>query len=240
MPTPMMVLLRGSLALYKTHASLLAGYAAWLLLPYAGLILVQSTGNEQWLMVAVGIFIVIELCLWIWIHILLTFAVDGIVSAQKREISQLHESVRSVIWPVVLVSFLQMLVVLGGTLLLIVPGVIFSVWYYFAPLSAMLDGKRGTEALSFSRELSRGRFWRTAWLILGGPLVISLVYYPIVSLLIILLASLTGTGMDALVSDNLPLWADIIATVGDVFLLPLTATYFVLVYRELRASMKPL
>ena len=236
----MLSLLKRSVGLYRTNASLMAGYAAWLLLPYAGMILALMVNNETVAQAAFMLFLVAEIALWIWIELLVAIAAASLAVGQKPDAKVMHDRARLAIWPVVVVNLLQMLIVLGGVILLVIPGIIFAVWYFFAPLSAMLDGTRGTEALSASRNVSRGRFWRAAWLIVGGPLVISLVYYPIVSVLIVLIASLTGTNLDVLISDNPPMWSDMIATIGDVFLMPLTVTYFVLVYQELKSTMKPL
>jgi len=235
----MLSLLKRSVGLYRMHASLLVGYAAWLLLPYAGLILAQMVSNETVAQLLTVAIIVSSIVLWIWVEILVTIAANDLASGQKPDAGAMHEKARVVIWPVILVNLLQMLIVLGGTLLFIIPGLIFAVWYFFASLSAILDGKRGTEALSFSRSLSRGRFWRAAWLMVGGPLVISIIYYPIISLIIVAIASMTGTNLDLLLSDHPPLWSDVVASIGDVFLLPLTITYFVLAYQELKSTLKP-
>lgn len=46
-----------------------------------------------------------------------------------------------------------------GFLLLVVPGAIVFVWWYFAPILTIVEGVGIKEAFLRSRELTRGRFW---------------------------------------------------------------------------------
>ena len=73
-------------------------------------------------------------------------------------------------WPMLWTGLLAGLVLLGLTLLLIVPGIIWGVYYAFlVPVVAF--GLSGTEALAESKRLVKGNWWRT----LGCVLVIGLV-----------------------------------------------------------------
>lgn len=58
-------------------------------------------------------------------------------------------------WIFTLVGF----IVYGGFFLLLIPGLIFMVWFFFAPLVLAEEDLRGMSALIKSRELVRGRFW---------------------------------------------------------------------------------
>ncbi|HSR88769.1 MAG TPA: hypothetical protein VLK22_00005 [Candidatus Udaeobacter sp.] len=78
----------------------------------------------------------------------------------------------ALIWPVILVSLLITLSVIGGTLLLIIPGIIFAVWYTFASYAVILDGAKGLNALRASKALVVGRWWAVA----GRILFIALVF----------------------------------------------------------------
>jgi len=57
------------------------------------------------------------------------------------------------------VSLLKSLIILGGFILFIVPGVIWAVKYGFAPLVVVLENKKGVSALRRSAELTRGYRW---------------------------------------------------------------------------------
>lgn len=51
----------------------------------------------------------------------------------------------------------------GLTLLFIIPGAIFSIYWKFAPLVVILNGKFGIDALRYSKQIVKGRWWTVAW-----------------------------------------------------------------------------
>ena len=57
-----------------------------------------------------------------------------------------------------------------GLVLLVVPGVFLAVRWYFVPQAVMVDGARGTRALTRSGELVRGHWWRTFGLLVAANL----------------------------------------------------------------------
>lgn len=50
-----------------------------------------------------------------------------------------------------------------GFILLVVPGVIFWVWFAFTSFVIMLEHQGFRDAMKQSRDLSRGRFWKVFW-----------------------------------------------------------------------------
>jgi len=60
----------------------------------------------------------------------------------------------SYLWVIVL----NTLIVLGGLVLLIIPGLIFIVWFMFSQYALIFEGKKGFQALKRSKELAEGRF----------------------------------------------------------------------------------
>jgi hypothetical protein len=63
------------------------------------------------------------------------------------------------LFPFVWISILVSLITIFGFTLLIVPGVIFLVWYRFSQNFAVVDGIGGVAALGASKRLVAGRFW---------------------------------------------------------------------------------
>lgn len=59
-------------------------------------------------------------------------------------------------------SLLAGLAILGGIVLLVVPGIIFAVWLTLVPYVVVDEGIGGIAALRRSRDLVRGRFWEIA------------------------------------------------------------------------------
>lgn len=66
---------------------------------------------------------------------------------------------RSLILPFLWVFTLLGFIITGGYLLLIIPGIIFSVWFFFAQYIVVAEDTRGMTALLKSREYVRGFGW---------------------------------------------------------------------------------
>ncbi|MEK7618789.1 MAG: hypothetical protein AAB416_00935 [Patescibacteria group bacterium] len=64
--------------------------------------------------------------------------------------------------PVAWASILASLTITAGFILLIVPGMIFSVWYFFPLFVLVSENVWGSSALRRSHSLVRGRFWPSA------------------------------------------------------------------------------
>ncbi|MDO8571935.1 MAG: hypothetical protein Q7R79_04620 [bacterium] len=75
----------------------------------------------------------------------------------KKEVKP--ESISHVFHSIIWVFLLMCVVILSGSLLFLIPGVIFGLWYYFSLSATIIDGKKGREALRYSHSLVRGRFW---------------------------------------------------------------------------------
>jgi uncharacterized membrane protein len=59
-----------------------------------------------------------------------------------------------------LTQLLTALAILGLTLLLVVPGIIFAVYWAFTQQIATLTDKSGRDAMKYSKELVKGRWWK--------------------------------------------------------------------------------
>src|SRR3989344_1916391 len=64
-------------------------------------------------------------------------------------------------WKVFATSALEILAILGGLILLIIPGLIFSIWFTFTISVVVAENLSGTAALKRSKQLVKGRFWKT-------------------------------------------------------------------------------
>lgn len=81
--------------------------------------------------------------------------------------------------PVIVNSVLVTLLIAIGSVLFIIPGIIFFVWYNFASYAIILDNKNWKEAFAASKFLVIGRWWHIAWRILAVIAV-----YTIISIII--------------------------------------------------------
>ena len=147
------------------------------------------------LIFAVSIFISL------WISVFLIELINKAYHKEKIDIKYLYsiafQKIPSYLW----VSFLSGLVIMLGFFLLIIPFIIFAVWFAFAPYINVLESKnnKSLAALKSSRELVRGRWGKTFWRLLLPPLFI----YVIVLIVIIgLTYAMTGGNIDLTTPDS--------------------------------------
>ncbi len=67
------------------------------------------------------------------------------------------------IWTMLGVGLLSGLAVGAGTILLVIPGIIFYVWFALSPYVCISEGLRDTNALGASKKLVHGKFWPVLW-----------------------------------------------------------------------------
>lgn len=131
---------------------------------------------------------------------------------------------RSILWIVVLGGFLTVL----GFLLLIVPGIYLAVSFAVALPVLMTEGLRGRKALGRSRRLVKGRWWRTAILLVIAGLLISIVGGGITAAV----SALTlGSPDDPVVVFMVGALA---GTLGALVTTPFSAAYHTVLYFDLR------
>lgn len=70
-----------------------------------------------------------------------------------------HEGRTKYFWPLFIVNILVFLFVFLWSLLLIIPGIIFGVYYSFAGWTLIFEGYQGRKALQRSKELVKGYWW---------------------------------------------------------------------------------
>ena len=87
----------------------------------------------------------------------------SLVDGQKLAMKDIFGSAKKFILPMLGTGLLAGLIIMGGLILLIVPGIIFSIWFSFVQYLVIEENISGTKALRRSRELVKGRFWQVAW-----------------------------------------------------------------------------
>jgi len=73
---------------------------------------------------------------------------------------------------------LRWIVLFVGLLFLVVPGLVFGVWFYFASMFIVFEGSGAAESLKKSKKLVSGYFWPT----LGRIAVFGLLYFLVILL----------------------------------------------------------
>jgi hypothetical protein len=124
---------------------------------------------------------------------------------------------------VLLISLLAGLIILGGLLLLIIPGIIFAIFLTVVIPVFLFENKRGTEAISRSWKLVSGNFWH----VLGTVIVAGII---------------TGiiTGIFAALGGSNWFLSWIMDSIGRIITIPFTALVTVILYLDLRARAEAL
>ncbi|MBI5354740.1 MAG: hypothetical protein HZB50_19020 [Chloroflexi bacterium] len=114
------------------------------------------------------------------------------------------------------------LIILGLTLLLFIPGVIYSIYYLFMLDAVALRDKDGREALKYSKTLIEGQWWRIFWISMGIGIIFSIFN----GLITFLLSKVSANPYFAIVPNAITLYiASIFGVVSTVLFLNIDFVY---------------
>ncbi len=179
------VLLKNAWQIYKSRFWTLLGIALFpfLALIGAGLMLLLIVGAQKlnfsgWLtlvLLILGIiFSFLSLFLFVWSRVALLFAIKDNLEliGVKESFKRAKGKILSFIW----IGLLNGIVIFGGFVLGIVPGIIFGIWFIIAQFVFVAEGHKGFNALLRSKEYVSGRWWSVAWRMLAVGFISILIY----------------------------------------------------------------
>lgn len=138
-------------------------------------------------------------------------------------IKEAFSNTSHLIWPAIYTTVLVFLAVLGGTLLLIIPGIIFSIWFCFSYLVVIFDEQRGVKALKESKKLVAGRWWKMFWRLLAPGVFYGVFFLILMNLFTYALGALLN-GMPLMLANGF------VNGILSALLSPLTALTTILLY----------
>jgi hypothetical protein len=167
------------------------------------------------------------------IYVALTFAVGvlgpvGMIRGVRSNAITVTEALQGsgkLFLPYLWVSFLTSIIALFGFVLLIVPGVIFAIWYSFSVIALVLEDKHGMEALRRSKELVKGRVIE----VFGKFLLMAIIVLVPVAILSGVLS--VGGGVDPVIDLALQLAVSFFVT-------PVFYVFYVLLFDALLSTIK--
>jgi hypothetical protein len=166
----------------------------------------------------VGIVVIVGGMMWLtvasYVYILRADMASGIRAA--------FGAARPHIIPFLWLGLLQGAVTLGGTMLLLFGALTFGIWMCFAQFVLLDEGIRGMQAIVKSRELVRGRWWRT----LG---YISFLY------LISIVATIVISIIASIIDDS-GIVNGVLSGIFNFFFAPFALCYMTVFYRHMKAS----
>jgi len=150
--------------------------------------------------------------IYLFVAIASIVAIKRVLEGGVLSFSESYSQVKSKLLKFALVNLLRGIILLFGFLFLIIPGVIFFVWFMFAHFEVVLTGAGIRESLSRSKALVAGKFWK----VLGR-----LVVFGLFQILVQTFLTILPLNIGSLISPLL----------GILFILPI-----LLLYQELVAQ----
>lgn len=174
------------------------------------------------------------MALYLWFYLATLCRIGAIAYGETLTLGACMATGIRKLFPVVLATILYSLAMMGGLLLLIIPGMILWLSLLFYALCIVLEGDGILESLRHSHRLVWGNWWRTAVIVT----VVFVVYY-----VIYLAVEVPFAIVDQMVFDSelgelpgfgqamLTMVGDVIAT---VLTFPLMTSVFVAVFHDLK------
>lgn len=138
-------------------------------------------------------------------------------------------AVKHLIWPSIYTSLLAGIAVLGGILLLVIPGIWLGVLFSLVSTALAIDGLTGTAALKASSQLVRGRWWHVFWMSLASGIVVWIIT------MVLQFIVLTPIGFIASMSwEGGWLLSNLLSPIVSVLIFPLGTLPIIIIYAELK------
>ena len=140
------------------------------LIAYNGLSLFMNVEGEKWLQTNVGVYAVVLILSFLLVavqiisNLLANFSIWKLVEEEyKQPVSaiDLMQQSKYLIIPSVYIWFLQTLIIIAGSLVFIIPGIIATFYLMFSTLSLVILQKRGLDALGSSIYYIKGQVKNT-------------------------------------------------------------------------------
>lgn len=200
---PVIDLFKKSFDVYLEKVWLLAGTVVFsflsflVLFPFAAVIFLISYGpfstrnfdvNIILIDILLGLIgILLATIFGLWSQSAMYLAVKEDHLEFEKIIGMAWKKIGSLFW----IGLLMGLAALGGFILFIIPGIIFSVWFCFSVFVFVSEDLRGTLALKRSKQLVQGYWWPVFWRLLAMGIVGGLIasiegFGPIINLFIVI------------------------------------------------------
>ncbi len=119
---------------------------------------------------------------------------------KPTDVKQAYIDAKPYIWPLFVAGLFSALFTILGFVLLIIPGIIVSVWLSFVYFTTVIENKRGMEALKASKAYVEGYWWAVFGRILLVGLVIGLISAAVGGLAIMIMGDNLGTLVQNIIS----------------------------------------
>jgi len=172
-----------------------------------------------WFSILMAVFYLGSFFLWLW-------AVSSLLYNLKEN-TGIKESYRKgfkILGFYIWVYLLLNIIIAGGFLLFLIPGVLFTIWFSLALFVLIFEEKKGFEALFRSKQLIKGNFWG----VLARFLILNLITG--IGLFLIFALIFLGTGNKQIIEGA----SGLLSYLLQLFIIPFFIIYAFLIYDNLR------
>ncbi len=156
---------------------------------------------------------------------------DMFAKKKDKSLGEYLKMTTPMFWPLILVGIITTIAIVLGFILLIIPGIIFSVWYMYASYEVIFSKKKGMEALRSSKGLVHGRFWPVLWRLFVIYLVIM-----VVSMVFALAMGIADTVLVSMFGAEMIWLSVLLFLIPNLFLVPYSFAIQYALYEGLQAS----
>ncbi|OGF21061.1 hypothetical protein A2316_03040 [Candidatus Falkowbacteria bacterium RIFOXYB2_FULL_38_15] len=228
-------LVKESWKIYKDNFLLFLKIISWLFIPTVIWTIIAVSDLTKVAAVPIDICLAfIYIILSLFVSIALILASDNLAKGKNVDLKELFNLTYSKLLPFLWVSILANLAIFGGILLLIVPGIIFAVLFSFAPMATLLDGEKGTLALSYSKKLVKDNFWGVLWRWVASYFMYGVIISVIALGLTYIIGIVTGELGVVVLSGDSVWWSRLISDGISFLSLPIFTIIGVLFYNSLK------
>lgn len=200
------------------------GVASYIL---GGIVYSRSVGGflspPDVLLIVLELFLIfVWIVIFAWFRGSLTIAASEIGSGGVTTLKKALKDGWLIKWSFLFVMILFGLAVIGGMILLIIPGIIFIIWYFFHPYVLVCENLKGRAVLSRSRELVRGYWW--------GVTIHVLVLFAMVGGIALIISFIIPSS-----ENSVPSFERFVKTLFyQLVALPFSTIYFFILYKNLK------
>jgi len=233
-------LLKKSWSLYVENFKTLFLIAIWTILPAIAMGIVAALASYfpegAWLLYSLlyVVAFVGAIIIGLWVHVSLTESIASYYKGQPVNVDKIYSGAWGKILPLLWVSIIVFVIVFAGTLLFVIPGILFGVWFAFATIINILEGKKGWSALKESKNLVSGKWWSVFWRFLAIYLLLMIIIWVITIPLFLLLSFGFAALAQAAGPDWIALIQSVITNLINVLALPLFTAIPIILYIELK------
>ncbi len=232
-------IIKQSSKIYKEHFTAFFKIIALYLLPIILLLLLSfPLGILEPFSTALNFFaIAAVIVLGIWINIAIIKMTQTVLKNEKTDFVKVANEAWTVFWSYLWVSILVGVITLLGTIALVIPGIIFFVWFAFSALAVVLDGKKGNEALFASKAVVKGRFFSVLWRLLAPNAFFGIAMLVSIFVLEMVVGALLGD-WEMMFRAEPVWWFEFISNAASIFFAPLFIITTVILYNGLKQTQK--